>query len=223
MPESIGKFIDDLPTAIDGGKSDVGASDSGARPVGGSSGEPEILYGFDAIEPETIRVTAGAGRRNNSGGSTAGARRGRPRKSDSEKTPEIPASLVDLNGLLLSLHQMGSALLEIKELELDETEAKKLADGIKQVTKFYPVNIDPKKIAWLNLGIVMTEIYGTRIMAYNMRVKAEREKNPKPAAVPKVTTMRPAAAGGSGGSNGLPAMMTPSDLWNEAPHDSPSF
>lgn len=73
---------------------------------------------------------------------------------------------------------MGASLLNIAELELDKDEAKKLADGIKEVSKHYPVALNPKHVAIANLVVVAGGIYGSRIMAYNMRCANDRANRP---------------------------------------------
>ncbi len=103
-------------------------------------------------------------------------------------------------------------LLKVEELALETDEAEKLAKAIEDLAKFYPVAIDPKKLAWANLGITAAQIYGLRIMAYRLRVqneKASRPQQPKPApapvtAMPKQTAQPPVE------------IYNPSDVWNES-------
>jgi hypothetical protein len=89
---------------------------------------------------------------------------------------------------------MGSEILKVPELELDKDECAKLADAIKDVSKYYVTAFDPKKIAWAHLAIIAGGIYGTRIFAVRNRKQLEKTLKlvaPKPS--PKST---PANAGG---------------------------
>ena len=65
-------------------------------------------------------------------------------------------------------------MTSIKEINLEEEEARKLATASKEVLKFYPLGMSDKALAWINLGVVATGIYGTRIMAYSLRRETER-------------------------------------------------
>ena len=68
---------------------------------------------------------------------------------------------------------MGSAILQVPELALDETEAKKLALAIEGVNEQYKIALDPKKAAWIDLVQVAGVIYGPRAVAFYIRKKAQ--------------------------------------------------
>ena len=79
---------------------------------------------------------------------------------------------------------MGAALLKMPDLALTEEEAKHLATAITRVSELYELPLlDEKTRAWMNLGIVGFEVYGTRIVAH----MAERKKK-QPAPPPMVIT-----------------------------------
>jgi hypothetical protein len=120
---------------------------------------------------------------------------------------------------------MLAAVLGVKEIELDESEAKQLADATKKVLEFYPLGLNPKHLAVVNLVFVAAGVYGTRAIAYNMRRAAERSKGKL-----TVITSQPGAYSASGTegapkTNGFPAPasraaasgmpQTPMDIWPE--------
>ena len=58
---------------------------------------------------------------------------------------------------------------------LTEDESKRLASAITRVSELYEVPfLDEKSRAWINLGLVGVEVYGTRITA----AMVERKKKP---------------------------------------------
>lgn len=75
------------------------------------------------------------------------------------------------------MHAMGAAFMNTPELMLDASEAQSLAIAIGAVQAHYPVNIDPKAIAWTNLIMVAGAIYGTRAVAIYARKKMEKENS----------------------------------------------
>lgn len=174
MPKPIGAIIEPSARDTERGESvtfaDSGRVEPDTDKTGSDRNEPEIIAGFESAEPDAIRIdSAGTGKR-----------RGRPRGSTNrtrtETQKETPDSLVDLTTLLLSIHQMGAAMLNIQELAIDPKEAKSMADAIKEVAKYYPVAFDPKKLAIFNLVVVCGGIYGLRAMAYNNRMKEESKR-----------------------------------------------
>jgi hypothetical protein len=234
MSTKIGSIIDGPTGGESASKPDSPSSDGNQ----GGIAEPEnIDFGFEAINPETIRIdsdgngrdTATGGRRTKSGRVDGRTRAGRAASNGA--APEEGATNINskegkisLEKLLLSLHQMGAALLSVKELELDATEAKDLAAGIAEVGKHYALSFDPKKVAIGNLIIVMGGIYGTRYMAYKLRMESERSKGPK---IVDIKAERPATATNEAAGPGPAAYkpngrarpaheMSPSEIWFES-------
>lgn len=124
--------------------------------------------GFD-INRDGFNVTSALG----TGGTGTGKRRpGRPKGSGKTKTT------LDLNGveaILLSIHSMAATMLKTPELVLDKEEAKNLSKAANDVAEHYSVAINPKTLAWLNFGMAVSMIYGTRIIAINARQKREKQ------------------------------------------------
>jgi hypothetical protein len=133
--------------------------------------------------------------------------------------------------LLLSIHNLGAALTGVMELQLADEEAKRLADGIKEVNKYYGIGLDPKKLAIVNLGIVMAEVYGTRFMAYRIRIAKETKEKPKlitlekqpPASQSASPRQQPQSQPKAEKVNGS-AGLSPADIFGfEAPHENNTF
>lgn len=182
--------------------------------------EPNAKFsGFDILSP--VDITGSDAGTSSVGSSGTGRGRGRPRgsKNRTEKT-ETPGNLIlDFESLLLSGHFMLAKMLEVKELELDESEAKRLSDAIKKVTQYYHVSIDPKKMAIYELCMTAGTIYGPRAVAFY------KDRTSPIARGPRINT-QPAPA--SSGSQPVPqptprpngAPRTPSEMWNQAPIDN---
>jgi hypothetical protein len=87
---------------------------------------------------------------------------------------------------------MGASLLKMPSLVLTEEESKRLATAITRVTELYEVPIlDEKTRAWLNLGIVGVEVYGTRIVA-EMNERKKRQPAPPPMVIQPIRPHREA-------------------------------
>jgi len=148
-------------------------------PPGERSPEPQIINGYESADPDaTIRIE----QPKRKGGRPKGWRKGSGSYSaytGGSNQEETPDSIIDLATLLLSIHQLGAAIVDIKELELDKTEAQQYADALKQLMAHYPRKFNPKAVAWLNFMVVVGGIYGTRFTAYRMRIKEENKDKPK--------------------------------------------
>lgn len=156
------------------------------------SGDPSESIG-DPIEitadsgPDTIAGFPVANPADADGGpaDSGNAPKRRGRKPGTKNAPKEKASnLAGLESLLLSVHVMGSTLLKIPELAIDQKEAKLLADAIQGVAEHYPMVIDPKYAAIANLVMVGIGIYGTRVFAYSNRIKREKSRNLEAVAEP---------------------------------------
>lgn len=115
-------------------------------------------------------------------GATGKRKRGRPpgsgRKAGQAKKTNS-ASLEGIEGMLLSIHLMGAAMLSVPELALTESEAKKMSQAIARVAELYDFGMSEKMLAWSNLMLCFGGIYGTRAFAYSNRMKAEARRKPK--------------------------------------------
>lgn len=77
----------------------------------------------------------------------------------------------------MTTHSLAASALAIRELELEEDAANKLATASAEVLKFYDVpEAAPKTIAWVNLAQVVAFVYGARLFAYKARKAEEAAK-----------------------------------------------
>jgi hypothetical protein len=72
----------------------------------------------------------------------------------------------------------------VKEIEITEAEAAKLAGAVQNVSKYYPVAIDPKSQAWIGLIMVAGGIYGSRVGAWYFASQTAKNTPAEPAADP---------------------------------------
>lgn len=111
-----------------------------------------------------------------------GKRRGRKPGSKNGTTKKSKDGL-DISGLekiLFSVHLALSAATKVPELRLDQDEARELAKAAANVQSHYEASIvDPKTMAWIQLGMVAASVYGPRVMSYSLRTKAEKDEKRK--------------------------------------------
>lgn len=143
----------------------------------GRKPEPQRVAGFELHNPADSEYINGGTDR----GATTTRRRGRPpgtRNKPRDGSPSQTSQNIaeNLEHLLLSVHVMAAAFLKCPEFELDEQESKKLASSIREVSKFYPITLDPKRLALIELGTMAAMIYGTRGVAIYKRLTAEPKK-----------------------------------------------
>ena len=166
----------------------AGEQQTSQRPGGDASdpggGQPKVKGASrGVIEPGTIpkpRATAKPKHKTK--------RRGRPptAKEGGETTTRKTQTQTTLNlgEMLLNAHIMLAVLAKNPMIELTEGEAKKLGQAVERVTELYEVPLlDERSRAWINLGLVGFEVYGTRIIA---TMAEKKPKTPAP-----VTQIRP--------------------------------
>ena len=115
---------------------------------------------------------------------------------------------------------MLSVLTKCPELAIEEKEAQNLSSAITKVAEFYPVEIAPKMVAWVNLILCCGAVYGTRAIAIGNRLKNTPKEKPR-------LTVLPAANSFAGKPNGTPQpeaqpqrIFSPSQLNNRPPSDN---
>jgi hypothetical protein len=202
----IGTIIDAPTSDASDGDGTVITDRDGVSPApndGGDTDEPTIIHGFDTVEPRDATRPTG----------NRGGRRGRPpgsRNADTgTRASKKNSNLTGIENLLLSMHSMGAAFLNVQELELDKGEAANLADAINRVSEMYGHSIDPRQIVWVNLISVLGMTYGPRVMAYRMRVKSQATgKQPKNVVDIRNTQPKPEAKVETN-----PGPQTPSDIF----------
>lgn len=73
---------------------------------------------------------------------------------------------------------MGAMMLKQPGIALNEVEANRLATAIVKVQDQYPLVIDPRKQAWLNLAAIAGMIYAPRVLATINSRKENRTLKP---------------------------------------------
>lgn len=160
------------------GKPDTGVADN----VGGNNGSPDNASASAATGP-TFIDPASLGGNNSAGGTsdTGRRKRGRPRgpSGGKETGPEsdvkrAPFEIDGVSAILLSIHQMLAGFTAIPEMEIEKSEADRMASALKRVADLYDVKPTEKTLAWTNLATATAMIYGNRVFAYRMRKAGER-------------------------------------------------
>jgi hypothetical protein len=107
----------------------------------------------------------------------------------------------DLNvyaGALQGISDVAAFLLKIPELgDLDDDEANKLAKALRAVQKYHPaMDLAGEALAWIGLCAAISQVYGTRIAAYTLRTRTEKQDKakaePRPFAMPSGAGFAPA-------------------------------
>lgn len=183
-------IIDATGSDATDGISDVNSNRVPTDPHSDGVINSEIIGGYDA-EPSTERVFEyvnpgdGPVKRTRSGAIDGRSLRGRRRKSATD-TAEVgtqkgvPLGSLAFGDLLYGIHGFLAQLTKTPELAIEKDESKKLGDALQGVAACYGHVVDPRVAAWLQLGMVASAVYGTRVAAIRMRMKFEaREKRLK--------------------------------------------
>jgi len=120
----------------------------------------------------------------------ASAGTGPARKSATEQKGD----LAGIESLLISIHLMGAVAMKQPGLALNEVEAKRLAQAIKSVQDQYPLVIDAKTQAWINLAAIGGMIYVPRVVALANAKKAARSRPAPAQPTPSADAVSPAPA-----------------------------
>lgn len=117
--------------------------------------------------------------------------RGKPRGPRTASAKKAAASSLDLSGLagvIVGLTAAVAQWRDVPEIEIDESEAKELMSATQNVLRHYSIETTQKGADYIALVGVVAMIAGTRISAYNLRRRVEREeqqaKQFKPTIVP---------------------------------------
>ena len=163
------------PNASDAGNPELGNDgDAGGNASTGFGAE---IGGLAVTDPASIgggvdgpgpseQPKRGRGRPAGSGG---GKRGPKPKTSAASET-----SVKGLAKIFVSLHAMAAGFTGAAELNIDEAEAKTIADAAADVASHYSVTADPKTMAWVNLAAALGMVYGPRFGAIKLRVASEK-------------------------------------------------
>jgi hypothetical protein len=196
-----------------------GINDNNERPEGlqhkpeGGGTEPPRIGGFEVHTPGEFSFESAPPKRKR--GRPAGSRNSA--RTDTEKAPQN--NLIEsFESLLLSVHFMAAKLLDVAELELDESEAKRLSDAFKKIAEFYPMGLSPKRLAWAELSIAAGTIYGPRIVTI---YKKKPKQNPQLRVMPNSPQQSPNNPQQQRPQQSPPARpapqgpQVPSQMWNQ--------
>jgi hypothetical protein len=141
---------------------------SGGAPA--TEGQSEEIAGFPAVSP--FRLGDGdAG--DTSGGDEPRRRRGRKpgwRKSTpAQKVSADLSSLANIERMLASSCMFLGHLASCPELELEDDEAKEIADAVRELAKHYPIGISEKAMAWVNFSFATGGVFGPKVIAIYKR------------------------------------------------------
>jgi hypothetical protein len=150
--------------------------------AGGNTIDPSGLVGETAPEP-AARVRKPR--------SDAGKPRG-SRTAQKAKTSTSSLDLSGLAGILVGLTETIAAWRDVPEIGLDESEAKNLMVATQNVLRHYSVETTQKGADFIALFGVISMTVGTRIGAYNIRVRAEKaERMQQPRQTFRPTVVQP--------------------------------
>lgn len=153
------EFVDpgtlEIPRGIVGGGNDSGGF--------GASGDESFLAGVDPNPPRKRR------KRTKAELEAAGYYEGRREKVQDRVDVDI------LTWTLMSIHAMVEGATKIPEAALSEEEAKKIAECSARVAQLYTGAVSEKTQAWTALLLALGGVYGSRIVAYVLRKRAEEE------------------------------------------------
>lgn len=182
------------------GSSEQSAGNAGDGVVGNSGADhnANATRGADSnagpvfFDPGSVTAPVGNSDTGNSG-ATGKRGRGRPRKSSASggaagreetEAPDYlkraPFSVDGVSAILLSIHQMLAGFTHLPELEIEPSEAARMAEALKGVADQYDVKPTEKSLAWINLATAASMVYGTRIFAFRMRMAAEKAERAGP-------------------------------------------
>lgn len=165
--------------------SDRGASVIDGESSPGESGESPVRSASADNQPDSgdddngTQFVDPAGTPTRDSGEGTGKRRGRPRGSRNAKRTSPAQATKDISQLLFSLHLGMASFFKSEVIALTEEEAQNLGAAITRVTDLYDIRILPEKyMAWINLGIVGSGIYGPRLFVLSQQKKRAQQKPP---------------------------------------------
>lgn len=139
-------------------------------------GAESVDAGYDSnfVDPATASIDRGAGA---GAGAGTGKRRGRkPGTKNKPRGTSASQATADLSGMLFTVHMVMAKMVKSELLQITKEEAEELSAAITRVTQLYDVHLlDEKTWAFLNLALVVGNVYGTRLMVATMKNKQEKK------------------------------------------------
>lgn len=155
-----------------------GTGPSAGGPGGDDAVDPATLAGGGSADADGFDPNIHIGRDRINADGTFKRKRGR--KAGSGNSAKAgPINLNGLEAILVSMHTMMAAATSSPELVLDKDEASAITAAIAGVAEQYPMTIDPKALAWANLVMAATMVYGPRVYLIRERKNKERRAEEK--------------------------------------------
>lgn len=160
----ITSIIGDADTIeLDGDNSESANDDSGAESDATGSGT-------EYTDPSSAGSNSST-----SAGSGTGKRRGRKpgsrNKSAGGKASATQATN-DISGILFTAHLFIAKAVKMDLLEITKEESEELGGAITRVTELYEIPLlSPKHMAFVNLAMVMGNVYGSRLIVASLQKK----------------------------------------------------
>lgn len=148
------------------------------------------------IDPGAVADGNGGGGDTGSGGGARKRGKYRPRAARSQRQVALASG-----PFLFMLHGACASIMKLQALAIAESEADLLAKAINDVAAFYDVpTLAPEIQAWGSLGIVMFQIYGSRIIAARAEARRNRPRTAQPSAENSQGTTAPPGAAATNGA-----------------------
>lgn len=164
----------------------IGSGENGATIAPNDTGEFDGTNTISAIDDsgtesnnagnDSVFVDPASATATGDSGTGTGKRRGRkPGTKNKSRGTGTTQTTTDLSGMLFTIHMVMAKMLKTDLLQITKDESEELSAAITRVTQLYDVHLlDEKSWAFLNLALVMGNVYGTRLMVASMKVKHEK-------------------------------------------------
>lgn len=166
------------PSSVDDGNSDVQDAIGGSGGV--DSGSVDASAAASGDSGSTVDPASFGGSNNDSGtgGRKPRSDRGRARGPRADKAQD-KIDLGDFAQILSEIHSGVAMMVNVPELALDEANGEhvKLSRAIQRVMRHYDLpSVSPIALDYFMLIKTAGLVYGSRIIAYNLRQRAERAR-----------------------------------------------
>jgi hypothetical protein len=133
--------------------------------IGAEAADPEAPYGRKA--DGTPRKRRGRQPRLDGGN-------GAETKSRASKKAKGSLGVEGLASIMANMTLMLAAATKVPEAALSNDETALISEAVENVAQFYDFSLNSKAVAWANLAMTAGGIIGAHVVAYKMRVDAER-------------------------------------------------
>lgn len=158
------------PTGIEGGQEGVDESPYVNGVAATTFADEEYPKRADSFDSDTIEWAESTPKPGKKRGPKPGTKR-KPKYNPAEETLKSNLAIDKLTQGVAFIHMALAGALKIEELNMGLDEAGALVVASLDVMKEYDLTPDPKTAAWMNLVMVSATVYGTRVMAYQTRMK----------------------------------------------------